>query len=41
MALGLLGLGHVTILDGGNELGELRAVLRADLGEGKDGSGLN
>ena len=40
VALGLLGLGHVTILDGGNELGELRGVLGADLGEGKDGSGL-
>jgi hypothetical protein len=40
VALGLLVLGHVTILDGGNELGELRGVLRADLGEGEDGSGL-
>jgi hypothetical protein len=40
VALGLLVLGHVTILDGGNELGELRGVLGADLGEGEDGSGL-
>ena len=41
MALGLLVLGHVTVLDGGDELGELGAVLGADLGEGEDGSGLS
>lgn len=41
VALGLLVLGHVTVLDSGNELGELGAVLGADLGEGEDGSGLN
>ena len=41
MALGLLSLGHVAVLDSGDELGELRAVLGADLGEGEDGSGLD
>jgi hypothetical protein len=41
VALGLLSLGHVAVLDSGDELGELRAVLGADLGEGEDGSGLN
>lgn len=40
MALGLLGLLEVTLLDGGDELGELRVVLGADLGDGEDGSGL-
>ena len=40
VALGLLGLLKVTLLDGRNELGELGAVLGADLGEGEDGSGL-
>jgi len=40
VALRLLSLGHVTILDGGNKLGELRAVLTTDLGEGKNGGGL-
>lgn len=40
MALGLLGLLEVTLLDGGDELGELRAVLGADLGESKDSGGL-
>lgn len=40
VALGLLSLGEVAVLDSGDELGELRAVLGADLGEGEDGSGL-
>lgn len=40
VTLGLFGLLHVSLLDGGDELGELRVVLRADLGEGEDGSGL-
>lgn len=37
---GALVLVHEAILDGGNELGELRLVLRADLGEGDDSSSL-
>lgn len=41
VALGLLGLLKVTLLDGGDELGELRVVLGADLGDGEDGSGLS
>jgi len=41
VTLGLLGLLHVSLFDGRNELGELRAVLRADLGDGEDGSGLD
>lgn len=40
VALGLLSLGEVAVLDSGDELGELRAVLGADLGESEDGSGL-
>ena len=36
----ILVLLKVTLLDGGDELGELALVLRADLGEGEDGSGL-
>lgn len=41
MALGLLSLGHVAVLDSGDELGELGVVLGADLGESEDGSGLS
>lgn len=33
--------GDVSVLDGGDELGELRLVLGADLGEGNNGSGLS
>jgi len=32
---------EVSVLDGGDELGELGLVLGADLGESEDGSGLN
>lgn len=37
---GILVLLHVSLLDGGDELGELGLVLGADLGEGENGSGL-
>ena len=37
---GLLVLLNVTLLDGGDELGELGLVLRSDLGDSKDSSGL-
>jgi hypothetical protein len=40
LSLGLLVLLGVTLLDGLDELGELRLVLRADLGDGEDGGGL-
>jgi hypothetical protein len=40
VALGLLVLGEVTVLDGRDELGKLRVVLGADLGESEDSSGL-
>lgn len=38
---GLLVLVHETVLDGGDELGELGLVLRADLGKSEDSSGLS
>jgi len=41
VTLGLLVLGHVAGLDGVDELGELVLVLLADLGESKDGGGLD
>ena len=37
---GSLVLLEVSLLDGGDELGELVLVLGADLGQGEDGSGL-
>lgn len=40
LAAGVLGVGHVAILDGRDELGELALVLGADLGDGEDSSGL-
>lgn len=40
MALGLLVLVHVALLDGLDELGKLRLVLGADLGDGGDSGGL-
>lgn len=38
--LGLLVLVHVALLDGLDELGKLRLVLRADLGDGGNSGGL-
>ena len=40
VAAGLLVLVGVTLLDGGEELGELSLVLGADLGQGQNGGGL-
>jgi hypothetical protein len=40
VTLGLLVLLHVALLDGLDELGKLRLVLGADLGDGDDGGGL-
>lgn len=40
VALALLVFFAVTFLDGGDELGELSLVLRPDLGQSKNGSGL-
>lgn len=40
VALGLLVLVHVALLDGLDELGELRLVLGADLSDGADGGSL-
>jgi hypothetical protein len=40
VTLGLLVLLHVALLDGLDELGKLRLVLGADLGDSDDGSGL-
>ena len=40
VALRLLDIGHVTLLDGGDELGVLGLVFGADLGESEDCSGL-
>ena len=41
MAAGVLVFLEVTILDVGDELGELVLVLGADLGESENGSGLD
>lgn len=35
-----LGVDHVSILDGGHQLGQLRLVLGADFSDGQDSSGL-
>ena len=40
VTLGLLVLLHVALLDGLDELGKLRLVLGADLGDGDNGGGL-
>jgi hypothetical protein len=40
VTLGLLVLLHVALLDGLDELGKLRLVLGADLGDGDDSGGL-
>jgi hypothetical protein len=40
LSAGLLVLLKVTVLDSGDELGELGLVLGADLGDGEDSSGL-
>ena len=40
VTLGLLVLLHVALLDGLDELGKLRLVLGADLGDGNDSGGL-
>lgn len=36
----VVGVGHVSIFDSGNELGELTLILRSDLSQSKDGGGL-
>ena len=41
VTLGLLVLLHVALLDGLDELGKLRLVLGADLGDGDDSGGLD
>lgn len=41
MALALLVLVGVSLLEGGEELGELGLVLGANLGQSKNGRGLN
>lgn len=41
LTAGLVVLLNVALLDGRDELGELVLVLRADLGDGEDGSGLS
>ena len=40
-AASALRVGKVAILDGGDKLGQLALVLRADLGEGENSSGLS
>jgi hypothetical protein len=41
LSAGILGVGHVSILDGANKLRELILVLRANLGDSKNSGSLH